>query len=197
MVKMACDHKNEQSKEQVGLETPEPSGAEEATIPTAEAEIAEAGAPENALQQLEAAQQKAAEYLDGWQRSRAEFANYKKRIEREREQTYQTAAGNVIRRYLDVVDDLDRALKKRPQDGEGAAWSGGIELIYRKLLNALAAEGVKPIDAVGQAFYPSQHEAITHEDNPQYPSGTVIEVVQNGYALGERVLRPAVVRVAR
>jgi molecular chaperone GrpE len=195
---MAGKNKNDQPQETVELETPRLTEAEPETTPVAEVGTTEAGESAEAMrQQLETTQQKAAEYLDGWQRSRAEFANYKKRIEREREQTYQMAAGNVIRRYLDVVDDLDRALKNRPQDGEGAAWAGGIELVYRKLLAALAAEGVKPIEAVGQPFDPNQHEAITHEDNPQYPSGTVIEVVQNGYALGERVLRPAVVRVAR
>ena len=69
---------------------------------------------------LDAAQAKASEYLDGWQRCRAEFANYKKRIEREQEQVYQNAAGSIVKRYLDVLDDLERALKNRPQSGEGA-----------------------------------------------------------------------------
>ena len=140
---------------------------------------------------------KSDEYLDGWQRARAEFANYKKRVEREREQMRENVAGNLLKSFLDVVDDLDRALKNRPQEGPGADWANGIDLIYRKLLSLLASEGVQPIEAAGQAFDPNQHEAITHEPNPDFESGQVIEVVQNGYRLGDRVLRPARVRVAR
>ena len=83
--------------------------------------------------ELKACRAKAEEYLDGWQRARAEFANYKKRIEREQAQAYQNASANIFKRYLDVLDDLERALKNRPTDGEGAAWAEGVELIYRKL----------------------------------------------------------------
>jgi molecular chaperone GrpE len=167
--------------------------------------LEDAGASESEIQEdlavlrkeLDEIRLKSDEYLEGWQRARAEFANFKKRIERERDQIQQNAAGNIIRRYLDVADDLERALKNRPQEGEGAAWAGGIELIYRKLLAVLAAEGVKPMEAEGQFFDPNLHEAISHEDSPDHESGQIIEVVQPGYMLGERVLRPASVRVAR
>jgi len=137
------------------------------------------------------------EYLDGWQRAVAEFVNYKKRIEREREQMHQNAVGNVVRHYLDVVDDLNRALKNRPAQGDGAKWADGIELIYRKLLTNLEAEGVTLIEGQGQPFDPNRHEAISQEPNADHESGAIIEVVQNGYLLGERVLRPARVRVAQ
>ena len=143
------------------------------------------------------AQTKAAEYLDGWQRSRAEFANYKKRVDREQAQAYQTAAGNIIKRFVEVIDDLERALKKRPMDGEGKAWAEGIELIYRKLLAILENEGVTLIQAEGQTFDPSLHEAVTSEDSDRHESGQIIEVLQQGYLQGDRVLRPARVRVAR
>jgi molecular chaperone GrpE len=146
------------------------------------------------LQQVHA---KADEYLDGWQRARAEFANYKKRIERERDQVQQNAAGNIIKRYLDIVDDLDRALKNRPQNEEGAIWAEGIELIYRKFLAILESEGVKVLDPQGKAFDPNQHEAISQEESPEHESGSVLEVLQQGYTLGDRVLRPARVRVAK
>jgi molecular chaperone GrpE len=163
------------------------------------------GAPDRAdqedvealMKELEEVRNKADEYLDGWQRARAEFANYRKRIEREREQVHQEASGMVIRRFLDVLDDLDRALKNRPQEGEGADWAGGIELIYRKLLTALEAEGVTPMEAEGEDFDPNLHEAISQEPSANHESGEIIEVVQNGYLIGERVLRPARVRVAR
>lgn len=147
--------------------------------------------------ELSQAQEKAAEYLDGWQRSRAEFNNYKKRIERDASSTYQTAAGSVIRQFLGVSDDLELALRSRPKEGEGAAWSNGVELVYRKLQSILENEGVKVIQAQGVPFDPNFHEAVLSEDNCEYESGTVIEVLQQGYLLGEKVLRPARVRVAR
>ncbi len=167
--------------------------------PTAQAQIVEDQTAEiqRLQEELDQARSKENEYLDGWQRARAEFANYKRRVERDQEQMYQTTAGNIIKRYLDIVDDLARALKNRPQDPEGAAWAQGIELIYRKLLNILESEGVKPMKAEGQTFNPNLHEAITHEEAPGFESGQVIEVVNPGYMLGERVLRPALVRVAK
>ncbi len=146
--------------------------------------------------ELNEARLKADEYLDGWQRSRADFANYKKRIERDQAQVYQVAVGSILKRYLDVVDDLERALKNRPQEGEGAAWAEGIELVYRKMLALLESEGLKQMDAAGQAFDPNFHEAISQEPSPDHESGQVIEVVKHGYMLGERVIRPALVRVA-
>lgn len=146
---------------------------------------------------LEAAQSEAKEYLDTTQRLQAEFINFKRRTERDLNGSVQNATGNAIRRYLDVADDLERALKNRPKDGDGAIWSQGIDLIYRKLLNAFEADGVKMIDAEGQPFDPNLHEAISQEDHPDYESGQVIGVVQAGYTMGERVLRPARVRVAR
>jgi molecular chaperone GrpE len=152
----------------------------------------------DALQnELAETQAKANEYLDGWQRARADFTNYKKRIERDQAQIYQNAASNTHKRYLVIVDDLERALKNRPQDGEGAAWAEGIELIYRKLLSTLESEGIQPMDAEGTPFDPNLHEAIMSEESDQHESGQVIEVLQQGYMFGDKVLRPAVVRVAR
>ena len=146
--------------------------------------------------QLEESQSKADEYLEGWQRALAEFANYKKRVEKEQAQAYQIAAGSVLRRYLVVVDDLERALKNCPQEGEGAAWAEGIELIYRKLLGILEAEGVTQMDPQGEIFDPNFHEAVISEASDQFESGRIIEVLQKGYLQGERILRPALVRVA-
>ncbi len=149
--------------------------------------------------ELEHAKQKECEYLSGWQRERAEFFNFKKRMEREQAQGGQNAFANAIRRYLDIADDLERALKSknRPADGEAATWAGGIDLIHRKMLAAFEADGVKTIDTAGKFFDPNLHEAISQEDSPDLESGQIIEVVQPGYMLGERVIRPARVRVAR
>jgi len=158
-------------------------------------EIGPGGYETEALcKQLEEAQTQAAEYKDGWQRSVAEFANYRKRTERENQQVYQNAAGNVIRRFLPVVDDLERALQARPED---LAWATGIELIYRKLQAILDAEGIQRMQAEGQMFDPNLHEAIAQEPSAEYPCGHVVAVVQNGYMMGDRVIRPAMVRVAQ
>jgi molecular chaperone GrpE len=141
--------------------------------------------------------EKADQYLDGWQRSRAEFANYKKRVEREQAETYQRAAGSIIKRYLEVVDDLDLALRNSPADGNGAQWASGVQLVYRKLLSILESEGVTPMPAAGAPFDPNFHEAIAMEPNDSVPSGHVSEVLKQGYLQGEKVLRPALVRVAQ
>ena len=149
--------------------------------------------------ELDEALAKANEYLNGWQRERADFFNYKRRIDREQSQGGQNALGNAIRRYLDIADDLDRALKNknRPTEGDSAIWADGIELIYRKLMGAFEADGVKPIETEGKSFDPNLHEAISQEDSPDHESGQIIGVVQAGYILGDRVIRPARVRVAR
>ncbi len=145
----------------------------------------------------EKAEKECRDYLDGWQRERAEFQNYRRRVERDQAQDKLNITGQVIKKYLVILDDLERALKSRPTQGEGAAWSEGVELIYRKLQTILENEGVERIPAETQVFDPTIHEALTHEDSPDHESGQVIEVVQQGYKIGDRVLRPALVRVAK
>jgi len=143
--------------------------------------------------QLEEVEAKAAENLDGWQRAQAEFINYKNRVQRDRELDYASMKGDIIKKMLPVLDDMERALANRP---DGDSWANGLELIARKFQNILEAEGVKRIEAAGQPFDPNFHEAISSEPNDEVESGYVIEVMQNGYMLGERVVRPAMVRVA-
>ena len=152
---------------------------------------------ESLKHKLEEASSKAEEYLEGWQRARAEFSNYKKRIEREQSQTYQMAAGRIFKRYLQVVDDLDRALKNSPKEGDGAAWADGIELVYRKLISIMENEGVSIMESDGKDFDPNLHEAVSSEESDEHESGEIIETLQKGYLIGDRVLRPAMVRVAR
>lgn len=181
-------------------ETQPASSTTEATTLTTEpaAQEAPSGEEVNTLQQeLEAARAEAQQNLEGWQRALAEFQNYKKRVERDRERMQQEVAGRVLTRYLEVLDDLERSLKEAPQDAQVATWVEGIELIYRKMLKILESEGVRPMDAEGQPFDPNLHEAISHEEAEGYESGQIIEVVRQGYLLGDRVLRPALVRVAR
>jgi molecular chaperone GrpE len=144
--------------------------------------------------QLEEAQAKVAENLDGWQRAQAEFINYKNRVQRDREMDYLSMKADIIKKMLPILDDMQRALANRP---EGDSWANGMELIVRKFQNILDVEGVKRIEAAGQPFDPNFHEAISSEPNEDVESGHVIEVVENGYMLGERVIRPARVRVAQ
>ncbi len=200
--KQSSDGTEESSEQMIeqpdaGLE-PEAASAQSDEQKTPAADEAkptdEAPAPEPTIEELQATAQ---EYLEGWQRARAEFSNYKRRVDRELLEAYQRAAGDILTRYLGVLDDLERALKDRPQEGETAAWAEGIEMIYRKMKSILEAEGVEPIQAAGERFDPNFHEAISHEDDNESPSGHVIEVVQPGYRLGDRVLRPAMVRVAK
>lgn len=151
---------------------------------------------ESLLAEIEELKNQVEEYKDGWQRSRAEFANYKKRVEREREQIYQNTKGELIKRYLDIGDDLLRALNNRPVNGEGALWAEGIELVYRKLLAKFESEGVTLMETDNKLFDPNLHEAISLEDSSDHESGEIIEVLNPGYYLGDKVLRPATVRVA-
>lgn len=145
---------------------------------------------------LEEMTAKAEEYLDGWQRARAEFANYKKRVLKENTEIHQVARGEVIKIYLDILDDLKRALDEKPSQGEGKTWAEGIELIVQKLCNRLETEGVKPMEPLGEEFDPNIHEALMKEESEEYESGQIIEVMQEGYWIGDKVLRPALVRVA-
>ncbi len=144
--------------------------------------------------QLAEAQTQAAEYKDGWQRALADFQNYKRRVDAEKGEAYRIAVGDIVKRYLPILDDLERALATRPAD---LAWAEGIELIHRKWQTLLEGEGVTRIPAEGQPFDPNIHEAVGQEAVEGVASGTVIEVVRQGYLLGERVLRPAMVRVSQ
>src|SRR5512140_3533296 len=167
------------------VEAPE---AREADVESLEKQLSEAEA------RIRESQAKSAENLDGWQRAVAEFQNYKKRLDRDRESDRAIMKGDLIKRFLPVLDDLERALQNHP---EGDSWAEGIELIRRKLQSILDAEGLKRIDAEGADFDPNFHEAISFESADGVESGRVIGVVQNGYMLGDYVVRPAMVRVAR
>lgn len=157
----------------------------------------EAALLEEKLLELEKIATQAAANLDGWQRERAEFSNFKRRIERDHAQLHQVLTGEIIKKYLVILDDLELALKNKPTDGEGAAWAEGFALIARKLQSVIEAENVERICENNVPFDPNLHEAISNEENPDFESGYVIEVVRQGYKLGERILRPAMVRVAR
>jgi molecular chaperone GrpE len=147
-------------------------------------------------QELDNVRAKEAEYLDGWQRARAELANARKRFEREREQAYANAKAEVLTRLLPIVDDLERAFETLPHNLSGLTWIEGIGLIQRRLQLLLEQDGVVPIEAIGEEFDPYLHQAVTHEPSETVPVGHVISELQKGYRVGERVLRPSMVRVS-
>ena len=148
--------------------------------------------------ELESLQAQVEEQQDSWLRTRADFDNYKKRVQRDAARSYQDAMASVIKTYLTIADDLERALKNRPNGKEVAGWVDGIELIYQKLINQIKNQGVERMEVnPGDDFDPNIHEAITQEEHPDFQEGQIIDVVQPGYRISDRIIRPAMVRVSR
>jgi molecular chaperone GrpE len=171
----------------------EPEDAEAVETAVSEAEEPQ---PPTLEEQLAAAQAEAAKNLDGWMRAQAEFANARKRMEKQRAETYQNASADVITKLLPVLDDFERALDNVPPEIDGNSWLEGIQLVQRKLVAILDGMNVKIIKAVGQPFDPVYHEAIMQEPSDAYESGIVSKELQKGYQIGERVIRPSLVYVA-
>ena len=138
---------------------------------------------------------KAEEHLYNWQRSAADFSNYKRRTDDERSQMSQFTNALLIGKLLGVLDDFDRALESVPPEAHDP-WIEGVKLVERKLRNVLESEGVSAIEAIGQPFDPNMHEAVAHEETADHPDNEVIGEVQRGYRLHDRLIRPSLVRVA-
>ncbi len=132
------------------------------------------------------------DYLDQLQRSRAEFLNFKRRSELERSQLRQFVSRDVLAQFLPVIDDLERALSSIPEEERVNGWVQGVSLIQTKLHATTERLGVTKIDALGQPFDPSIHEAVATE--PGSTGSTVVEVYQNGYRIGDQLVRPAMVK---
>ena len=146
-------------------------------------------------QQLDESQAQAEEHMRAWQRTAADYSNYKRRTDEERDTVAVFANALLIGKLLAVLDDFDRALDHVPPDTDDA-WVEGVRLVERKLRGVLEAEGVTPIESIGQPFDPNVHEAVVHEETADYPDNHVIDELQRGYRLHDRVLRPALVKVA-
>ena len=146
---------------------------------------------EDALRQ---AQAQAAEYLDLLQRERANFINFRRRAEQERQETQQYATLHLIKKLLPVVDDFGRALAAAPDPKENP-WMAGVSMIERKLRTMLEGEGVTPIEVLHQPFDPNLHEAVEYEDGEG--EDVVVDELSRGYKMRDRVIRPAMVRVGK
>lgn len=147
--------------------------------------------------ELATARQESAENLAGWQREAADFRNYKRRNEQDREAILGLASESLLRKVLALADDFDRAIDAMPHELGKVPWTDGIVAIDRKLRMLLESEGVTPIEVLGKPFDPREHEAITHETTDEVPDETVIGEIQRGYRIRDRILRPALVSVAK
>jgi molecular chaperone GrpE len=145
---------------------------------------------------LEAEQKKSEEYLDALRRAQADFINYKRRSIQEQQEARAAAEVAVIERLLPLLDDLGRALEAAPAEYADQPWVEGIFLVRKRLFAALEQLGVRQVGKVGEAFDPHVHDALMTQSGSDAPMGTVVQVTRSGYALGERIIRPAQVIVA-
>ncbi len=137
------------------------------------------------------------EYRDLLQRKTAELDNYRKRVDRERAAADEAAAADLLTELLPIVDNLERALESGADTAAAAAYRTGVELIHRQLLELLARRRVVPIDTAGRDFDPHYHQAVAHEVSSEHAEGQIIGELRRGYLLAGRLLRPAMVRVAK
>jgi molecular chaperone GrpE len=143
---------------------------------------------ESLEQALAGEKKKTEEYLANWQRAQADFINYKRRTEQERQEFNSFANANLITVILPVLDDLERALNAIPEEFSGDDWVEGVRLVERKFKTSLEGQGVKPILSLGMAFDPNFHEALRQDKGVE---GMVIGELQKGYVLNDKLLRPA------
>ena len=168
-----------------------------ATDPAEEAPggVPSADAPDGA-DAADALRRERDDYQDRWLRKSAEFDNYRKRVERERREQADQAVVDLLQDLLLVVDDFDRALTV-DSSGDADAYRKGVELMHAKLHDLLRKRGITPIQALGADFDPNIHQAVMHEVSPEHREGEVIGELRRGYMMGDRLLRPSMVKVAK
>lgn len=146
--------------------------------------------------ELEAARADAADARDRALRAQAEFDNFRKRITREREEERRRAGERLVGELLPVIDNLERAIEHTTAGGDLKHLLTGVEAVHSQLVGVLGKEGVEVLDPFGQAFDPNTQQAVSQREETDVPDGTVIDVFQKGYALGGRIIRPAMVVVS-
>ncbi|MES2463999.1 MAG: nucleotide exchange factor GrpE [Armatimonadota bacterium] len=152
--------------------------------------------PETLRAELDAVSRRAEEMSEAFLRSRADFANYKRRNEEERESLRSVMNTDLLTRLLPIVDNFERALHASAQTQDYDKLVGGVNAVYRQIQDLLAREGVTAIEAEGEPFDPNFHNAVLREETTEYPENSVIEELQKGYVLNGKVLRPTLVKVA-
>ena len=149
-------------------------------------------------QQLEVVRQEATQNLDGWQRAAAELANFKRRQEDQLKLQRDMIKADVLQGVISALDDMDLTFQNVPQqlDGQLIGWVEGFRLVQRKLDKVLDDQGVRMINTTGE-FDPNLHEAVSYEESDEHAEGQIIAELRKGYQIGNRVIRPALVRVAK
>ncbi|TEB07229.1 heat shock protein GrpE [Pelotomaculum schinkii] len=188
---------SDEGKEQSVMEKdPTTSAVEDNGHQEAEAEgVPAAGSDPAELQRLLAEQTtRAQDYYDRLLRLQADFENFRRRTRQEKDDYYKYASEQLVVALLPVLDNFGLALAAEGDSIEG--FKAGVEMIYKQLLDVLATEGVTPIQAVGEPFDPTRHEAVAQDDSGEHPANTVVEEFRRGYSLREKVIRPSMVKVA-
>ncbi|MCH1641320.1 nucleotide exchange factor GrpE [Paenibacillus timonensis] len=166
----------------------EPQGAAE--------EIAESGNDAGASAELEKLRAESEEYQQRLLRTQADFDNFRRRTVKEKEELGKYASAKLITELLPVIDNFERALSSAGESTDASSYTKGVEMIFRQLEGVLKAEGLTPMEAEGQPFNPEFHQAIMQVESDEHEEGVVVEVVQKGYLLKDKVLRPAMVKVS-
>jgi len=188
------DEPRPQLEEDEAKEAPAAEAGSEDATRAGEGQLEEGPSPPPTREELEALRAESAELRDALLRRRADFENYRKRVERDRHAAAQDALAAVFREIVGTVDNLERALAADPG---GELLRQGVELTYRELVGLLESHEVLVVDPVGEPFDPERHQALVHEPVPGLAEGTVAEVFRKGYTFGRRLLRPALVKVAK
>ncbi|OZS78872.1 nucleotide exchange factor GrpE [Tetzosporium hominis] len=187
---------------EVELETKDAEQAVEQTeeveveLETKDAEQAETSEEVQELSEIEELQAKLDEQENSYLRLRADFDNYRRRVQRDTEAASKFRAQSLVTELLPVLDNFERALESKPQSEDAKTLLTGVEMVYRTLKQALSNEGVEEIVPTGEAFDPNFHQAVMKEPSEEFESGIVIQTLQKGYQLKDRVIRPAMVKVS-
>lgn len=199
---MMLDEQQTEPEAEAAPSPPDTEGAQPSAAETTAAEPETPAASQEAAPDLAAElareREKATDYMQRWQRAQADLSNYKRRAEQEREQLQKYGALPLYREILMMLDNFQRAFDTLPVELREFSWVQGVALSYLQLESMLRMNGVTPVEIKpGEPFDPAFHEAVTHEETDAYPDGTITAEYQRGYKIYERVLRPALVRVAK
>jgi molecular chaperone GrpE len=177
-------------------ESPNATGSVDADLDRGENETVDSAPAASPTADAEQLKRERDDFYDRLLRKTAEFDNYRKRVDRDRKEQTEWAAADVLTQILSVLDDFERALTADAPP-EAQPYRAGFELIHRQLSELVRKRGVTPIDAVGTDFDPNIHQAIAYEETPGAREGEVVAEFAKGYKLGDRLLRPAIVKVAK
>lgn len=186
----------ETSGEVAGNETEAAQTAQTADTESVDESETPAGAAADGQRELEEARKLADENYQRYLRTQADFDNFRRRSRQEKEDFAKYASAKLIEQLLPIVDNFERALAASKENRDHDALLKGVDMIYRQLEGVLAQEGLKPIEAVGQPFNPEFHQAVMQVQSEEHEEGVVLEEMQKGYILKDKVLRPSMVKVS-